>query len=101
MKVASQSIGILLAEIKRLNRLLESLTPGGSEFHDNPEYCVEWAKSWRESNWKIAKKAIIRSRELEGEVKRLRNLVEIATHAMYAAGWDRAVDEYSKDEKGG
>jgi len=76
MKVASQSIGILLAEIERLNRLLESLTPGGSEFHDNPEYCVEWAKSRLESNWRIAKKAIIRSRELEGEVKRLRECIE-------------------------
>ena len=28
-----------------LDRLFQSLTPGGSEFVDNPENCVAWAKA--------------------------------------------------------
>lgn len=29
---------------EELMRLLESLTPGGSEFHNNPELCVAWVR---------------------------------------------------------
>lgn len=34
----------LTAERENLKRLIESLTPGGSEFHDAPETCVEWVR---------------------------------------------------------
>jgi len=37
-----------------LRYLLESLTPGGSEFHDDPERCVAWIKDRLAFTAKIA-----------------------------------------------
>lgn len=46
----------LLAEVERLTgerdnlrRSLESLTPGGSEFYDSPNNCIEWVQRRLES----------------------------------------------------
>ena len=59
-------------EIERLNRLLESLAPVGSEFHNNPERCVEWAKVQQETNHRVTINSMKRTREAEAEVERLR-----------------------------
>jgi hypothetical protein len=47
----TRSVPALLAEVAAVTgerdearRLLEGLTPGGSEFHDNPQRCAEWAR---------------------------------------------------------
>lgn len=40
----------LQAEIQRLKRLLHDLTPGGSEFYDDLEYCAKWIRENREEN---------------------------------------------------
>jgi len=45
---AKQRIAALEAENERLMRHLESLTPGGSEFHNDPTRCVLWATQQRE-----------------------------------------------------
>jgi len=34
----------LEAENQKLKRLLHDLTPGGSEFYNDPEYCAKWIK---------------------------------------------------------
>jgi hypothetical protein len=35
---------LLLEQNSKLKRLLEGLTPGGSEFFNDPEYCAKWVK---------------------------------------------------------
>jgi hypothetical protein len=73
-------------------RYLEDLTPGGSEYHNNPKRCFEWAQGRIESAHRIAMEAALernRLREdngrllgqvsrLEAEIERLRAaLIEI------------------------
>lgn len=40
----------LVAENQKIKRLLEELTPGGSEFHNDPEYCAKWIRENRQEN---------------------------------------------------
>lgn len=52
----------LQEEIIKLKRLLHDLTPGGSEFYDDPEYCAKWVKESRlEHHYALA-----------GQIKRLK-----------------------------
>ena len=46
-------------------RWLERLTPGGSEFHDDPENCFYLIVRERESRWEVIKRQQKRIRELE------------------------------------
>ena len=55
------------AEMERLTRLLEGLTPGGSEFHDDPDRCAEFARDMMDG---AAKQALLR-KAAEAEVVRL------------------------------
>jgi hypothetical protein len=48
----------------RWRRALNDCTPGGSEFANDPEYCVEWVKNARNNMWETAKKNIIANRKL-------------------------------------
>jgi hypothetical protein len=34
----------LMARLEAVNRLLHDLTPGGSEFYNDPEYCAKWVR---------------------------------------------------------
>lgn len=38
----------LKAENEKVKRLLHDLTPGGSEFYNDPEYCAKWIREERE-----------------------------------------------------
>lgn len=40
----------LLKENEQLKRLLHDLTPGGSEFYNDPEYCAKWIRESRQEN---------------------------------------------------
>ena len=40
----------LKAENEKVKRLLHNLTPGGSEFYNNPEYCAKWIRENREES---------------------------------------------------
>lgn len=40
----AERLNELTAERDALHRLIESLTPGGSEFHNAPENCAEWVR---------------------------------------------------------
>ena len=55
------------AEVERLTRLLEGLTPGGSEFYDSPDRCAEFARDMMDG---AAKQALLR-KAAEAEVVRL------------------------------
>lgn len=37
-------------ENEKLRRLLHDLTPGGSEFYNDPEYCTKWIRENREKS---------------------------------------------------
>lgn len=40
----------LRKENEEVKRLLHDLTPGGSEFYNDPKYCAEWIRKSREEN---------------------------------------------------
>jgi hypothetical protein len=43
-------VAALTAERDEARRLLEGLTPGGSEFYANPQRCAEWARQRNSNN---------------------------------------------------
>lgn len=45
----------LQAEVTRLAAELAALTPGGSEFHNSPDNCIQWIRERLESRAKVAK----------------------------------------------
>ena len=48
----------------KAQKLLESLTPGGSEFFDDPEYCVKYVKEYEESLWRSIKNLVVQKNKL-------------------------------------
>lgn len=50
-----------------LMRLLESLTPGGSEFYANPKNCAAWVTDQQSSSTRVAVEAVIARRAAEQE----------------------------------
>jgi hypothetical protein len=52
-----------IAELERVNKLLHGLTPGGSEFYQDPDRCVENIKEQIEVSRRIAKQTIRDSRK--------------------------------------
>jgi len=57
----------LRVEVDRLTGLLEGLTPGGSEFHDNASRCAEFARDMMNG----AAKQVLLRKAAEAEVVRL------------------------------
>ena len=53
-------------DFEKTKRELEKLTPGGSEFHDEPERCIKWIKDKIKNQHK-------RYVELKKEFIKLRN----------------------------
>jgi hypothetical protein len=51
---AAQIIKYQASRIAALESQLESLTPGGSEFHNNAQRCIEWTKDRLSTTGKIA-----------------------------------------------
>lgn len=49
----------------RYKRALEGLTPGGSEFVDEPERCAEYVKHSRMHQHRMIVKTVTRLKELE------------------------------------
>lgn len=50
---------------KKVMRALESLTPSGSEFVDDPERCVAFVKSYRETMMNVIRQTKIELNELK------------------------------------
>lgn len=51
--------------LTRYKRALEGLTPGGSEFVDDPERCAAFVRQSQESRWRHILKITKRIKELE------------------------------------
>jgi len=48
--VVSKQRDELVIENEKIKKLLHELTPGGSEFYNDPEYCAKWIKENRQEN---------------------------------------------------
>ena len=68
----------LEAENQKLKRLLHDLTPGGSEFYNDPEYCAKWIRENRqEQHYSLAgmiKKEKEANEKLQQDNTRLREI---------------------------
>ncbi len=73
-ETAEARIQALEAENVRLKNMLESLTPGGSEFYNDPKRCTEYALERRDSLREIAKSAVKEKLRLEKELTALQNV---------------------------
>jgi hypothetical protein len=60
------------AEIRKLDLALQSLTPGGSEYVNNPERCVAYVREARESQHKAIVKFKSERDAITAECERLR-----------------------------
>ncbi|MES2287356.1 MAG: hypothetical protein V4547_16810 [Bacteroidota bacterium] len=47
-KTEEEKLEDAINEVAKLKRLLHDLTPGGSEFYNNPEYCAKWIRESRQ-----------------------------------------------------
>jgi hypothetical protein len=63
-KIAADA-ALMMGHAKALQRMLEDLTIGGSEFVNNPERCVAYVVQRMESLDKIALNASVRAHEAE------------------------------------
>lgn len=63
-------------EVDRLLRMLESLTPGGSEYHNDPERCVEYMRA----RLKGAVQQALRRKAAEAECDALREALRWLLH---------------------
>lgn len=80
------------AEIhERAMRLLESLTPNGSEFVDDPERCAEHIRDERTRQWELVKNKVKRVKELEDLVNSAQRAADALTPASEA--YDQAAKE--------
>jgi hypothetical protein len=67
-----EDIGLTPEEVVGFCKELEKLTPGGSEFYNDPGKCLDWVKDWLSMTKKFAKDRIHLRAELE-QVKRERD----------------------------
>lgn len=56
--------------LTRYKRALEGLTPGGSEFVNEPERCAQSVRDGIESKWRVLKSHARRIHELQAELAR-------------------------------
>lgn len=86
-------IDALQERVEKISILLHDLTPGGSEFANDPEYCAKWIRENRLEESKQLKKIIVargeRVKELEEGLKKIANnrfegldAIEIATELL-------------------
>lgn len=81
---ADKEMQSLIDENEKVKRLLHDLTPGGSEFYNDPEYCAKWIRESRtDSHYSLAniitqtkeqnKKLLDSNRELKSALQDLLN----------------------------
>jgi len=80
----------LLADRSRFRSAIVSLTPGGSEFYDNPERCAEWVQERLSTTGKIAAE--------RNELRKERDALsaELASYKRQAAYISNVIDSEGK-----
>jgi hypothetical protein len=66
----------------KAQKLLESLTPGGSEFFDDPEYCVKNIREHRQSQHEIIVKLVIEKKSLIASERELISVLKEAKEVL-------------------
>ncbi len=67
-------------EVKKLKRLLEDLTPGGSEFYDDPQACFDFVKEHVHS---FPKMLLQERRRRDAEIEKLKTAASYAEKVAY------------------
>ena len=60
------------ARANKAERTLESLTPGGSEFHGSPENCADWVRDQRKTLYNALCRAMDERNQSQGAMARMR-----------------------------
>ncbi len=71
------------AERHRIDMLFQSLTPGGSEFVNDPERCVAWAKARMDNTWEALKKATLARNAVEAQSQALLEAARAALQVVH------------------
>ena len=62
----------------KAQQLLESLTPGGSEFYNDPEYCVKHIREYQQNQHELIVKLVIEKKALMASKNELlRSCIEL------------------------
>jgi DNA repair exonuclease SbcCD ATPase subunit len=69
-------ISTLEERVEKLDLVLQSLTPGGSEFVNDPKRCIEYVKDIREDQFRLIKKFATERNYFESRLKRLQEAVD-------------------------
>ena len=95
----------LKADNEALNKLLCGLTPGGSEFVNDPEYCVKYVKKFEDSQHELIMSLIVENKqliyqkaELLGVLKELNNYWESGNFSRDPDLWNRIKETIQKSE---
>ncbi len=72
----------LEAQLKEQEMLFQSLTPGGSEFVNNPKRCVDWIRDQVDSQHRLLMRALHRKKAAEARVEGLRKAVGLGLQYM-------------------
>lgn len=75
-------------EVEELKRLLHDLTPGGSEFYNDPKYCAKWIRKSREENHYA----------LVGQIKGLKNQLILLQSTNEELRNERDAFEYNANQ---
>lgn len=90
----------LVKENEKLKRLLHDLTPGGSEFYNDPEYCAKWIREERLSTKQELTKRISENKK---EIERLsasnKELVEVVRECYGYFSAPNFTDRYGTAER--
>lgn len=77
--IAGATTSSTVKELEKVKKILHELTPGGSEFYNDPEYCAKWVRENREENhYALAnqiKELKNKNEELQREVERLKDVL--------------------------
>lgn len=94
-RLAAEEIARLRAEVARWKSAVEGLTPGGSEYVDDPERCAEHIRQWCAWPKKmIALKA--ENEQLRSVLQDERNLCKLYKESFDVADWAYNVAEASR-----
>lgn len=69
-----------LAKAEKAMRALESLTPGGSEYFEDPQRCVVYVRDAERAAMDCAKRSVIRAKQAEAQVARLQLALDATGH---------------------
>lgn len=74
-----------------LLRMMESLTPGGSEFHNSPQRCIDFAKDTMRSRWESIRKLVRERNQARQEAEGLR--ITCDSRGSLIDGMEEAIEE--------